>query len=94
MRLTHEDIAKRLASLLDVALEEIRRMPEAGERGDRVSTLLHVTRDGLKRLAEDLPPLREIPGYAQAAAARPGLDPSALGANIVLFPTARRQATA
>jgi hypothetical protein len=93
MRLTHEDIAKRLASLLDVALEEVRRMPEAGERGDRISTLLHVTRDGLKRLAEDLPPLGDIPGFA-AADARPGLDPAALGANIVLFPTARRHATA
>lgn len=81
MRLSNEDIAMRLASLIDLALDDLAQMPAAGARVERVNALLNVARDGLERLAHDMP---------KGSAA---VDAAAVGGNVVPFP-ARRVASA
>ena len=88
MQLAHVDIARRLALLLDVALEEVRRMPGHGERMERISTLIEASRNGLVRLAATLP---EAPrDVAAGTTPPPVLNLELANSNIIPFPRARR----
>lgn len=78
MKLTHEDIAMRLAALVDLAIEEVATGPITAPRVERLTAMLHAARDGIERLATDLP--KRTPAVAAEL----------LGGNVVAFPAGRR----